>query len=215
MSATDDFKAYLSHCPLIAILRGITPAEADAVGEALYDAGIRIVEVPLNSPEPLESIRILARRWGDRALVGAGTVLDPADVARIRDVGGRIIVSPSTYAPVIEATAAAGMVSAPGFFTPSEAFEALRAGAHTLKLFPAEAASPPVLKAQRAVLPKDVPLIVVGGVTPGTLGAWVEAGAAGFGLGSGLYRAGDGPERVAERAHAFIAGLYRAEEEAS
>lgn len=214
MSATDDFRTFLRQCPLIAILRGITPAEADAVGEALHDAGIRIIEVPLNSPQPLESIRILARRFGDRALVGAGTVLDPADVPRIKDVGGRIIVSPSTYAPVIEATVAAGMVSAPGFFTPSEAFEALRAGAHTLKLFPAEAVSPAVLKAQRAVLPKDVPLIVVGGVTPGTLGAWRDAGAAGFGLGSGLYRAGDTPDTVAERAGAFVAGLYRAEEEA-
>src|SRR3954465_13486123 len=121
---------HFDQCPLVAIIRGVTPGEAEAIGDAIQQAGIRIIEVPLNSPEPLKSIEILAKSLGDRALVGAGTVLDPAEVARVRDAGGRIIVSPSTYAPVIEAAAAAGLVSAPGFFTPSEAYAALRAGAH-------------------------------------------------------------------------------------
>src|SRR6185503_5016847 len=133
-------------CPLIAILRGVRPDEAEAIGEAAYEGGIRIIEVPLNSPDPLSSIELLARRFGERALVGAGTVLDPADVARVRDAGGRLIVSPDTNSEVVAATAAAGIVSCPAFFTPSEAFEALRSGASALKLFPAEAATPAVLK---------------------------------------------------------------------
>lgn len=209
MNALEDFRLYFAQCPLVAIIRGVTPGEAATVGDALFEAGIRIIEVPLNSPDPLESIRILAERLGDRALIGAGTVLSPEQVEQVRGAGGRLIVSPNTYPAVIEATVAAGMVSAPGFFTPSEAFEAIRAGAHALKLFPAEGASPGVVKAQRAVLPRDMPLLIVGGVTPGTLGTYLEAGANGFGLGSGVYRAGDGPETVAERARAFIAGLSR------
>lgn len=209
MKANDLFRHYLSECPLVAIIRGVTPDEAEAIGEAVYGAGIRIIEVPLNSPEPLESIGGLAARFGDRALIGAGTVLDPAQVEQVREAGGRLIVSPSTYAPVIEATVAAGMVSSPGFFTPSEAFDALRAGAHALKLFPAEAASPAVVKAQRAVIPKDVPLIVVGGVKPDSMKPWLEAGADGFGLGSGLYRPGQTPDEVRRQAEAYVAGVKR------
>jgi 2-dehydro-3-deoxyphosphogalactonate aldolase len=207
MNPVEELKRRLGECALVAIIRGVTPGEVEAIGAAIIEAGIRIVEVPLNLPEPLDSIALLARRFGDRALIGAGTVLDPADVARVRDAGGRLIVSPNTYAPVIEAAAAAGMVSMPGFFTPSEGFEALRAGAHGLKLFPAEAASPAMVKAQRAVLPKDVPLLVVGGVKADGLRPWLEAGADGFGLGSGLYKPGQSAAETAEKARAFVAGL--------
>ena len=207
MSALEELQQRMAECPLVAIIRGVQPHEAEAIGEALYEGGIRIIEVPLNSPEPLDSIGRLAKRLGDRALIGGGTVLDPADVERIRDVGGRIIVSPSTFAPVIEATARAGMVSAPGYFTPSEAFEALRAGATALKLFPAEGASPAVVKAQRAVLPKHVPLLVVGGVTPDNMQPWLAAGANGFGLGSGIYKPGQTPEQVLAQARAYVAGV--------
>ncbi|MFL6858196.1 MAG: 2-dehydro-3-deoxy-6-phosphogalactonate aldolase [Allosphingosinicella sp.] len=207
MNPSEEIRARLAECPLVAIIRGVTPDEAEAIGDALYGAGIRIIEVPLNSPDPLESIRRLAARFEGRALIGAGTVLDPADVARVGEAGGRIIVSPNVYSPVIEASARAGLVSAPGFFTPSEAFEALRAGAHALKLFPAEAASPKMVKAQRAVLPRDVPLLVVGGVAPDTMRPWIEAGADGFGLGSGLYRPGQSAEETAMRARAYVEGL--------
>lgn len=204
MNPSDELKRRLSECPLIAILRGVAPAEAEAIGEAVWQAGIRIVEVPLNSPEPLTSIERLARRLGERALVGAGTVLDPADVARVKEAGGRLIVSPSTFAPVVAAGAAAGLVSLPGFLTPSEAFEALQAGAHGLKLFPAEAAGPAVVRSLRAVLPAGVPLIVVGGVAPGTMRPWLQAGADGFGLGSGLYKPGQSAEETAAKARAYV-----------
>jgi 2-dehydro-3-deoxyphosphogalactonate aldolase len=207
MNPKEELQRRLAECPLVAIIRGVTPAEAEAIGEAIYEAGIRIVEVPLNSPQPLESIGILAKSLGDRALVGAGTVLTAEDVGRVHDAGGRVIVSPSTDTEVIEATANAGMVSAPGFYTPSEGFEALKAGAHALKLFPAEAASPAVVKAMRAVLPRDVPLLVVGGVRPDNMRLYLEAGANGFGLGSGLYKPGQSPAEVAEQAKAYVAGV--------
>jgi 2-dehydro-3-deoxyphosphogalactonate aldolase len=209
MSAAEDFRRYLAECPLIAIIRGVTPAEAEGIAGALHDSGIRIIEVPLNSPQPFESIRIIAGAFGDRTLVGAGTVLDPDDVARVREAGGRLIVSPNTDIPVIEATVAAGMVSSPGYFTPSEAFDAILAGAHSIKLFPAEAASPKVLKAQKAVLPKDVPLVVVGGVTPESIPAWLEAGADGFGLGGGLYKPGQDVQATLEKARAYVAAVRR------
>jgi 2-dehydro-3-deoxyphosphogalactonate aldolase len=209
MSAAELFRQRLSECPLVAIIRGVTPDEVEAVGDVLYAAGIRIIEVPLNSPDPLDSIGRLANRLGDKALIGAGTVLQPEQVEQVRNVGGQLIVSPSTYSAVIEATVAAGMVSSPGFFTPSEAFEALRAGAHALKLFPAEAATPAVVKAQRAVLPKDVPLIVVGGVNPANMKAYLDAGADGFGLGSGLYALGRSLDEVATAARAYVEGLSR------
>ena len=206
MTPSEELKSRLAECPLVAIIRGVTPSEVEEIGEAIVGAGIRIVEVPLNSPDPLDSIARLARRLGDRALVGAGTVLDPAQVGEVRAAGGRIVVSPNTFAPVIEAAVAAGMISLPGYFTPSEAFEAIRAGATGLKLFPAEGASPAVLKGQKAVLPRHVPVLVVGGVAPDSMAPWIAAGAEGFGLGSGLYRPGQSPADTAERARAYVEG---------
>jgi len=211
MSPLDQFRTHLASCPLIAILRGLRPEEAEAVGEALLLAGIRIIEVPLNSPDPLDSIQRLARRFGAQATVGAGTVLDPADVARIADAGGRIIVSPHADTRVIAAAADAGLVSAPGYFTPTEAFAALAAGAHVLKLFPAEAAGPNVLKAQRAVLPSGVPVLMVGGISPDNMQPYLDAGANGFGLGSGLYAPGRSAADVGERARRYVAALPRGE----
>ena len=207
MNPSEELKRRLAECPLVAIIRGVTPDEVEAVGEAIWEAGIRVIEVPLNSPDPFESIRRLAGRMGERALVGAGTVLEPAHVNAVKDVGGRLIVSPSTDREVIAATAAAGLVSTPGFFTPSEAFEAIRAGAAGLKLFPAEAATPAVLKAQRAVIPTDVPILVVGGVKPDQMRPWIEAGADGFGLGSGVYAPGRSPEETGMRARAYVSEL--------
>ena len=207
MSAKQLLKRHLGECPLVAIVRGVTPDEAEAIGDALVEGGIRIIEVPLNSPDPLVSIERLASRFGDRVLVGAGTVLTPDQVDRVRDSGGRIIVSPNTSPEVIAAASSAGLVSSPGYFTPSEAIAALDAGATALKLFPAEAATPAVLKAQLAVLPKDVTIMVVGGVKPESMRAWTEAGAAGFGLGGGLYRPGQTPAQTLDKARAYVAGL--------
>jgi 2-dehydro-3-deoxyphosphogalactonate aldolase len=207
MTPSDTLKARLAECPLVAIIRGVTPAEAEEIGAALWEAGIRIVEVPLNSPDPFASIERLALSLGSRASVGAGTVLEPDQVARVRDAGGQVIVSPNSYAPVIEATAAVGMISLPGYFTPSEAFDALRAGATGLKLFPAEGASPAVVKGQRAVLPKHVPLLVVGGVKPDTMQPWLDAGADGFGLGGGLYVPRQSAEETAAKARAYVEGV--------
>jgi len=209
MSAKELLHRFLDDCPLVAIIRGITPGEAEAVGQAIFDAGIRIIEVPMNSPQPLDSISALARRFGDDALVGAGTVLDPADVVRVKDVGGRIIVSPDTNIEVVSAAAAAGLVSSPGYFTPSEAFAAIRAGAHALKLFPAEAASPSVLKAQLAVLPKDVPVLAVGGIKPDNMRSWLDGGATGFGLGGGLYQPGQSAGDTGAKARAYVEALRR------
>lgn len=207
MTALADFTRYFAECPLIAIIRGVRPDEAEAIGAAIISAGIRIVEVPLNSPDPLVSIERLARRFGSEALIGAGTVLDPEDVKRVARAGGQIIVSPSTDTAVVRQAWDEGLVSAPGFFTPSEAFTALHAGAHALKLFPAEAASPAVVKAMKAVLPRQVPLIVVGGVKPDTMHPWLDAGANGFGLGGGIYKPGQSPEETAAKARAYVEGL--------
>jgi 2-dehydro-3-deoxyphosphogalactonate aldolase len=211
MSNTDRFQAAFAACPLVAILRGIQPGEVEAVGTALLDAGITLIEVPLNSPEPWESITRLAALAGSRAakpaLVGAGTVLDAESVGRVAAAGGGLIVSPCTDPDVIAATRAAGLISMPGFFTPSEAFAALRAGANALKFFPAEAGSPAVLKAMKAVLPRDMPVLAVGGITPDGLGAWAAAGADGFGLGSGLYKPGTTAAAVGEAAARFVAAI--------
>ncbi len=207
MNPAQEMRRRLAESPLVAIIRGVTPDEAGAIGQAIYDAGIRIIEVPLNSPDPFQSISKLAERFGERALIGAGTVLEPEQVQEVREAGGRLIVSPNTDIRVIEASVAAGLVSAPGYYTPSEAFQGLRAGAHALKLFPAEAASPGVVKAQRAVLPRDVPLLVVGGVRPDNMRAYLDAGASGFGLGSGLYKPGQTPYEVAAQASAYVAGV--------
>jgi 2-dehydro-3-deoxyphosphogalactonate aldolase len=207
MDPSATFRTFFDACPLIAIIRGVRPEEVEAIGGALVDAGILIIEVPLNSPEPLDSIARLSARFGTDALIGAGTVLKAQDVDRVAQAGGRIIVAPNFDAAVVAATVQAGLVSAPGYFTPSEAFAALGAGAHVLKLFPAEAASPAVVKAQRAVLPRDVPLVVVGGVTPDKVAAYRAAGADGFGLGGALYRPGQTAAEVATQARAFVAAL--------
>ncbi len=209
MTHLDAFRAHFAECPLIAIIRGVRPDEAVAVGDALVAAGIRIIEVPLNSPEPLVSIGLLARHLGSAATVGAGTVLTAAAVAQVANVGGALIVAPNTDPAVIAATVAAGLVSAPGYFTPSEAFAALAAGAHVLKLFPAEAASPIVLKAQKAVLPKTVPVLPVGGITPDSMAAWTAAGAAGFGLGGGVFTPGMTAAEVGSAAARYVAALSR------
>lgn len=209
MTPRQTFDRYFGDCPLIAIIRGVTPPEAAGIARALFEAGIRIVEVPLNSPEPFASIEAIAGELGEEALVGAGTVLDPADVERVKKAGGRIVVSPNTDRAVIQATVAAGLVSSPGFFTPSEALLALQAGAHALKFFPAEAAAPKVVKAIRAVLPSDVPLVVVGGVTPESIRGWLEAGADGFGLGGGLYAPGQSTNDTLAKARAYVEAVRR------
>ena len=207
MSAKELLHRYLDQCPLVGIIRGVTPDEVEAIGDAIYEGGIRIIEVPLNSPDPLASIELLAKRFGDDVLVGAGTVLDPTDVGRVWDAGGRIIVSPDANVDVIAATAAIDLVSSPGYFTPTEAFMAIAAGATALKLFPAEAATPAVLKAQLAVLPKDLPILAVGGVKPDNMRPWLEAGVTGFGLGGGLYKAGQSAADTLNKARAYVAGL--------
>jgi len=207
VSAKELLHRYLDECPLIAIIRGVTPDDAEAIGDAICEGGIRIIEVPLNSPDPLRSIALLARRLGDRALVGAGTVLSTDQVQQVKDAGGRIIVSPDTNVDVIAASAEAGLVSSPGYFTPSEAFAAIRAGAHTLKLFPAEGGSPALLKAQLAVLPKDIPVLAVGGIKPDNMRPWLNAGARGFGLGSGLYKPGQSAAETLAKARAYAAGV--------
>jgi len=210
MTALERFRAHLRECPLVAILRGLMPDEAEPVGEALVAAGFRLIEVPLNSPQPLESIARLAALFGETAMIGAGTVTEAAQVAEVRDAGGTLIVSPHADERVIAATAVAGLVSLPGFLTPTEGFAALRAGAHALKLFPAEAVSPAVLKAQRAVLPPEVPILPVGGIVPDGLAPWLAAGAGGFGLGSALYRPGFTAAEVSERAQQFVVALAEA-----
>jgi 2-dehydro-3-deoxyphosphogalactonate aldolase len=207
MSANELLHHYLDQCPLVAIIRGVTPGEAELIGNAIYEAGIRIIEVPLNSPDPLDSIGRLAKQFGDRALVGAGTVLEAEQVDRARQAGARLIVSPDTNSEVISAAAAAGLVSTPGYFTPTEAFAAIRAGATALKLFPADGASPAALKAQLAVIPKHVPILAVGGVKPDNMRPWLDAGASGFGLGGGLYVPGQSPEETLAKARAYVAGL--------
>ena len=204
MNGPVDFERALAECPLIAILRGIRPTEVIAIGETLIDAGFRLIEVPLNSPDPLASIELLATRLGKRAVVGAGTVLTPDEVQSVYAAGGRMTVSPNANPTVIAATVKSGMACVPGYATPSEAFAAIEAGAHALKLFPAEGASPSALRAQRAVFPKELPVVVVGGVTVETMAPWLEAGAAGFGLGSALYRPGAIAADVSALAHRFI-----------
>lgn len=211
MIPLDDFHARRRECPLVAILRGLSPHEAGGIGEALVEAGVSIIEVPLNSAQPFASIEALATRLGERAMIGAGTVTAAAEIADVRDAGGTLIVSPHVDRDVIGATVAAGLVSLPGFLTPSEAFAALGAGAHALKLFPAESVQPATLKALRAVLPAAIPILPVGGITPELVSPWLAAGAAGFGLGSTLYRPGDSPSEVRQRAIRFVAALREAE----
>jgi 2-dehydro-3-deoxyphosphogalactonate aldolase len=200
MTFTDMLAAH----PVIAILRGLTPEEAPAIGDVLLDAGVRILEVPLNSPRPFESIAILSRRCGADALVGAGTVMSAADVARVAEAGGRLAISPHLDVAVVAAAKAAGLVAIPGAFTPSEIFAAMRAGADAVKLFPAELIGPEGLRALRAVVPPGVALIPVGGVSAATMPAWRAAGAAGFGVGSALYRPGRAAAEVTALARAMV-----------
>ncbi len=202
------FHDALKECNLIAILRGITPDEVIPVGEALIEAGWRILEVPLNSPDPLKSIEALQKRFGDKALIGAGTVLTPAQVADVAATGANVIISPNANLSVIEATAARGMVSLPGVATPTEAFAAIGAGATGVKAFPAEAIPPVVIKAWKAVLPKEIPVLAVGGVTPDNMKAFVEAGAAGFGIGGSLYKPGSDVATIAAKAKQFIEAMH-------
>lgn len=207
MTAADAFMTAFTACPLVAVLRGIRPDDVEAVGSALIAAGIRILEVPLNSPEPYASITRLSALAGTDAIVGAGTVLDVEAVGRVAAAGGTLVISPSTDVDVITATIAAGLVSVPGFFTPSEAFAAIRAGAHALKFFPAEAGSPAVLKAMKAVLPRAIPVLAVGGMTPDGIGAWKAAGADGFGLGTALFTPGVTAAAAGEMAARFVAAV--------
>jgi 2-dehydro-3-deoxyphosphogalactonate aldolase len=200
----------IAQAGLVAILRGLPPTDAEAVGEALVAAGIRAIEVPLNSPDPLESIRRLAARFGNASLIGAGTVLSAADVAAVAAAGARFIVAPNSDPAVIAVARAAGLQSVPGVFTPTEAFAALAAGADALKLFPAELSSPAGLRALRAVLPSGTAILPVGGVGPEQFAAWRAAGAAGFGLGSALYRPGDSAAEVGARAAAMVAAYEAA-----
>lgn len=195
----------LDALPLIAILRGLKPDEAVDIGEAIVAAGFRCLEVPLNSPEPLESIRRLRQALDGRALVGAGTVLNVAAAREVAEAGGQLIISPNTNVEVIAESKTLSLLSLPGFFTPSEAFAALNAGADALKLFPAEIAGPKGLKAVRAVLPAETRIYPVGGVDPDSMSAWRSAGASGFGIGSAVFKPGQTPEQVGLQAADFVA----------
>ena len=197
-------RGWLKGFPLIAILRGIENTAASPVGEVLVSAGFRIIEVPLNSPQPLDSIALMRERF-PAAMVGAGTVLTAQQVRDVHAAGGVLVVSPNFNAEVVAETARLGMISLPGVATPSEAFAALAAGATGLKLFPAEAASPAVVKAWLAVLPKGTPLVPVGGITPSNMTEWRNAGATGFGIGSALYKPGKSAHAVRDDAQQFVA----------
>jgi 2-dehydro-3-deoxyphosphogalactonate aldolase len=202
-NAQRTFEQALHQLPLVAILRGLTPAEAPAIGEVLTGEGFAMIEVPLNSPAPLDSIARLAAAH-PKALVGAGTVLTVQEVQSVHAAGGRLVVSPCFDAQVVRAALDLEMVCLPGVLSPTEAFAALRAGAQGLKLFPAEMTPPAVVKALRAVIPPQVALLPVGGVSPQNLGAYRGAGASGAGLGSALYRPGDDAARVQLQARAFV-----------
>jgi 2-dehydro-3-deoxyphosphogalactonate aldolase len=195
---------YLDRLPLIAILRGITPEEVGPVARALAQAGFAIVEVPLNSPRPLDSIRLLCTELGDACLVGGGTITAPTQVNEIRRVGGRLIVMPHSDLVIVRAAKAAGLACVPGVATPTEGFAAVENGADALKLFPAEELRPPVIRAWRAVFPPETLFIPVGGITPENLASYWDAGADAFGLGSALYKPGMRVEDVSSRARAFI-----------
>ena len=202
-----ELKSFLARCPLIAILRGVQPHEAAAIATALEAAGIAIVEVPLNSPDPLASIATLARDFGARLLIGAGTVMTEAQVAAIAHAGGKLIVTPHADPVLTRAAKTHGLIAVPGCFTPTEAFAMLAAGADALKLFPAEATSPAVLRALRAVLPTNTAVLPVGGIDAGSIPAWRAAGSAGFGIGSAIYKPGDTADIVAAKARALLAAL--------
>ena len=200
--------ALLAELPLVAILRGVTPTRIQGVAAALYDAGIRAIEVPLNSPEPFKSIELLTKQFGETCLTGAGTVLDTANVDRVLDAGGTLLVTPNTNPAVISHGVAKGMTVMPGFYTPSEGFAAIAAGAKYLKLFPASSGGTDHMKAILAVLPKTVPVYAVGGAGASNMAEWKKAGAAGFGLGSDLFKPDFTDAEIAERARKCVAA-YR------
>jgi 2-dehydro-3-deoxyphosphogalactonate aldolase len=200
-----DLRAALKQCPIAAILRGVKPDEIDATGDALIEAGITVIEVPLNSPQPFESIKRLAARHGHHALLGAGTVLEVAQVARVKEAGGQLIVAPNFDSDVVRAAKTAGLASLPGVMTPSEGFAALKSGADGLKLFPAEIIPPAVFKAWRAVFPADTLLLAVGGVGVDNLKSYAEAGASGYGIGSALYKPGRPAAEIGNLAKALVA----------
>jgi 2-dehydro-3-deoxyphosphogalactonate aldolase len=199
-----DVKAWLGRCPLVAILRGIQPGESESIGSALEQAGICIVEVPLNSPRPFESISILSRGFGNRMLIGAGTLTAPSQVAEVAAAGGKLVVTPHADTAIVRAAKQAGLFAMPGFFNPTEAFALLDAGADAIKLFPAEVLGPPMLNALRAVLPKSAMVIPVGGVDAGNVAPWIAAGADGLGVGSSLYKPGDDAQAVAAKARTIL-----------
>ena len=202
--------ALLAELPLVAILRGVTPARIEGVAAALFEAGIRAIEVPLNSPEPFKSIETLAKVFGDRCLCGAGTVLNAGDVDRVAAAGGKLLVTPNTDPAVIAQGVKQGMTVMPGFFTPSEGFAAIAAGARILKLFPASSGGIGHLQAMLAVLPKTVPVYAVGGVGAGNMSEWRKAGAAGFGLGSELFKPDFSDADIAARAQKAVAAFRTA-----
>jgi 2-dehydro-3-deoxyphosphogalactonate aldolase len=198
-------KQWLDRSPLIAILRGVRPDEVIPICAALEAAGVAIVEVPLNSPNPMESIRLLAENFGDRLLIGAGTVMTPAQVEEIAGVGGRLIVTPHADPEIVRTAKRLKMFAAPGFFTPAEAFSLLNAGADCIKLFPAEGSNPAALRGMRAIFPPGTLVIPVGGIAPDNIAVWHEAGAAGYGIGSSIYKPGDTAEIVGRKAATLVA----------
>lgn len=202
---SDTLDLALGECPLVAVLRWVTPQEVGDVTEVLVEEGFRLIEVPLNSPDPLRSIEQIARGFGNRALIGAGTVMSPRDVTRVRDAGGRLIVMPHGDVAVVRAAAAQQLACIPGVITPTEGFAALAAGANALKVFPAEAIAPGVLRAWRAVFAPEIALLPTGGIAPEAMRSWTVAGASGFGIGGNLYRPGRSLGEVRRMAALFVA----------
>jgi 2-dehydro-3-deoxyphosphogalactonate aldolase len=209
MTLSTEFHQRLTDMPVIAILRGVKPDEVEDVVEAIIAAGVTIIEVPLNSPDPFTSIALMAKRFAGRAVIGAGTVLSVEDVAKCHAAGAQLIVSPNMNPDVIKASVAADMISAPGCMTPTEAFAALDAGAHAIKLFPGEMMSPSVVKAMRAVLPKEAVVLVVGGVTPASVAEFLTSGVSGFGVGGSIYRAGTTAQEAGRNASVFAQNISR------
>ncbi len=198
-------KDALNELPLVAILRGVTPEEVIAIADVLVEQGYKVIEVPLNSPRPYESIKLLSDKYGENLVIGAGTVVSKEQVDQVELAGGRIIISPHADVEIIKYSKAKNLYCVPGFFNPTEAYAAIHAGADSLKLFPADTLGPKGLKAMSVVLP-DIQILPVGGVSPDTMQAFIDAGASGFGLGSGLYKAGMSVEQVKHNALAYVQG---------
>lgn len=197
----------LKKMPLVAVLRHIKPEEAVEIGQVLIDAGFLCLEVPMNSPNPCDSIRLLAEAFGDKAMIGAGTVVTVDQVQQVADAGGKIIIMPHTDVEIVKKSKALGLTCVPGISTPSEAYTAINAGADGIKLFPAEGNPPQVLKAMRAILPTGLPVVPTGGITPEKMADYMKAGATGFGLGSALYKSGDSADVVRDKANRFVAAI--------